>query len=175
MVCSHASRGCAFVVATVLLLALQGLSASPGGLLASPAPPPALRPVSTDLAITNLTASPTPVVMVGTNSTYTIDFRNNGPDAAGNASAKLPTPTDTTFVSASVLSGTGWNLSFSPAVGGTGTWSSRTLGPGKRRDSAIPGGRAGEPVHPPLHRDHGHGEHLRAHDRPRVHQQLGSR
>jgi uncharacterized repeat protein (TIGR01451 family) len=121
MVCSHASRGSALVVAAVLLMALQSLSAWPGGLLASPAPPPALRPVSADVAITSVTASPTPFVMVGSTSTYTFEFRNNGPDTADFATARLPTPTNTTFVSAAVLSGTGWELGMSPEVGGTGT------------------------------------------------------
>jgi uncharacterized repeat protein (TIGR01451 family) len=70
-----------------------------------------------DLAVTK-TDSPDPVV-AGTDLTYTIDFVNNGPNASG-ATVTDATPAGTTFVSASVISGTGWGAPTTPAVGGTG-------------------------------------------------------
>ena len=69
-----------------------------------------------DLAVTK-TDSPDPVI-AGNNLTYTINFVNNGPNAAG-ATVTDATPAGTTFVSASVTTGTGWGIT-SPAVGGTG-------------------------------------------------------
>jgi uncharacterized repeat protein (TIGR01451 family) len=113
MVRSHVFGACTLVATAVLLLAFQALPASAGT-------PPYPSVASSDLAITNLAASPTPGVMVDANSTYTIYFVNNGPDAAGNAWVKMSTPTDTTFVSANVTAGSGWSLTSSPAGGGTG-------------------------------------------------------
>jgi uncharacterized repeat protein (TIGR01451 family) len=69
-----------------------------------------------DLAVTK-TDSPDPVV-AGTNLTYTIDFVNNGPNTSG-ATVTDPTPAGTTFVSASVVTGTGWSIS-DPGAGNTG-------------------------------------------------------
>ncbi|HEY3582719.1 MAG TPA: Ig-like domain-containing protein, partial [Pyrinomonadaceae bacterium] len=69
-----------------------------------------------DLAVTK-TDSPDPVI-AGTNLTYTINFVNNGPNAAG-ATVTDATPAGTTFVSASVDTGTGWGTT-QPSVGGTG-------------------------------------------------------
>jgi uncharacterized repeat protein (TIGR01451 family) len=57
--------------------------------------------------------------VAGTDLTYTIDFVNNGPNASG-ATVTDATPAGTTFVSASVISGTGWGAPTTPAVGGTG-------------------------------------------------------
>jgi uncharacterized repeat protein (TIGR01451 family) len=70
-----------------------------------------------DLEVTK-TDSPDPVI-AGTNLTYTIDFKNNGPNAAG-ATITDATPAGTTFVSAAVITGTGWGAPTTPAVGGTG-------------------------------------------------------
>jgi uncharacterized repeat protein (TIGR01451 family) len=69
-----------------------------------------------DLAVTK-SDSPDPVI-AGNNLTYTLNFVNNGPNAAG-ATVTDATPAGTTFVSASVTTGTGWGIT-SPAVGGTG-------------------------------------------------------
>jgi uncharacterized repeat protein (TIGR01451 family) len=73
--------------------------------------------VQADLAVTK-TDSPDPVV-AGTNLTYTINFVNNGPSASG-ATITDATPAGTTFVSASVVTGTGWGAPTTPAIGGTG-------------------------------------------------------
>jgi uncharacterized repeat protein (TIGR01451 family) len=72
-----------------------------------------------DLALTSNNDSPDPVI-AGNDITYTIDFINNGPDSAGNATITDAVPTGTTFVSAAIASGTGWSISQQPAVGGTG-------------------------------------------------------
>jgi uncharacterized repeat protein (TIGR01451 family) len=69
-----------------------------------------------DLEVTK-TDSPDPVI-AGNNITYTINFKNNGPNASG-ATVTDATPAGTTFVSASVTTGTGWSV-MNPAVGGTG-------------------------------------------------------
>jgi uncharacterized repeat protein (TIGR01451 family) len=70
-----------------------------------------------DLEITAKTDTPDPVI-AGNNITYTINFQNNGPNAAG-ATVTDAVPANTTFVSAQVTSGTGWTPT-TPAVGGTG-------------------------------------------------------
>ncbi len=70
-----------------------------------------------DLAITK-TDSPDPA-FAGTNITYTINFVNNGPSDANTVTVTDAVPTNTTFVSAVVTTGTGWSTS-APAVGGTG-------------------------------------------------------
>jgi uncharacterized repeat protein (TIGR01451 family) len=107
------SRSRALACASLLLLTLHGVSGSSG-----PAPdPPALI---SDLAITSLTAAPSPGAMVGTNITYTIGYINNGPDTPGSSSAKLTVPANTTFVSRRVVSGTDWGEISTPPVGGTG-------------------------------------------------------
>jgi uncharacterized repeat protein (TIGR01451 family) len=72
---------------------------------------------SADLAVTKSDA-PDPVT-AGNNITYTINFSNSGPSAAGTVTVTDATPTNTTFVSAAVTTGTGWSIS-APAVGGTG-------------------------------------------------------
>jgi len=71
-----------------------------------------------DLEITAKTDAPDPVI-AGNNITYTINFQNNGPNASG-ATITDATPAGTTFVSASVTTGTGWGAPTTPAVGGTG-------------------------------------------------------
>jgi uncharacterized repeat protein (TIGR01451 family) len=70
-----------------------------------------------DLALTK-SDSPDPVI-AGNNLTYTLNFVNNGPNAAG-ATVTDATPAGTTFVSATVTTGTGWDPPTHPAVGGTG-------------------------------------------------------
>ncbi|QQS46325.1 MAG: DUF11 domain-containing protein [Acidobacteriota bacterium] len=62
-----------------------------------------------DLAVTK-SGSPSPNVSPGSNITYTINFINNGPATATNVVVSDPLPTETTFVSASVTSGTGWTI-----------------------------------------------------------------
>src|SRR5262249_29491374 len=70
-----------------------------------------------DLAVTK-TDSPDPVI-AGNNITYTINFVNNGPGTAQTVTVTDAVPANTTFVSATVTTGTGWSTS-APAVGGTG-------------------------------------------------------
>jgi len=70
-----------------------------------------------DLEITAKTDTPDPVI-AGNNLTYTINFINNGPNASG-ATLTDATPAGTTFVSAQVLTGTGWGMA-NPGVGNTG-------------------------------------------------------
>jgi uncharacterized repeat protein (TIGR01451 family) len=79
---------------------------------------PTITPIDlqADLAVTK-TDSPDPVI-AGNNITYTINFTNNGPNAAG-ATVTDATPAGTTFVSALVTTGTGWTIS-DPGVGNTG-------------------------------------------------------
>jgi uncharacterized repeat protein (TIGR01451 family) len=71
-----------------------------------------------DLALTN-TDSPDPIG-TGANLTYTLNLTNNGPGAATNVTVSDPLPANTTFVSSSVVTGTGW-ASQAPPVNGTGT------------------------------------------------------
>jgi uncharacterized repeat protein (TIGR01451 family) len=71
-----------------------------------------------DLALTKGDA-PDPIG-TGANLTYTLNLANNGPGAATNVTVSDPLPANTTFVSSSVLIGTGW-ASQAPAVNGTGT------------------------------------------------------
>jgi len=68
-----------------------------------------------DLSVTKVD-SPDPVV-AGTNLTYTITVKNNGPDAAANASWSDTLPAGTTFVSLSNVAG--WSCTM-PAVGSGG-------------------------------------------------------
>ncbi|MCL4692735.1 MAG: DUF11 domain-containing protein [Candidatus Hydrogenedentes bacterium] len=70
-----------------------------------------------DLAL-SLADSPDPVT-AGANITYTIAYDNNGPSNASSVTVLQAVPANTTFVSASVSSGTGWSIS-TPAVGGVG-------------------------------------------------------
>jgi uncharacterized repeat protein (TIGR01451 family) len=63
--------------------------------------------------------SPDPVA-AGTNLTYTITLANAGPSNAVTVSLSDSIPANTTFVSATVVTGSGWSSS-TPAVGGTGT------------------------------------------------------
>ncbi|MBI4751829.1 MAG: DUF11 domain-containing protein, partial [Acidobacteria bacterium] len=83
-----------------------------------------------DLSVTK-TDSPDPVG-TGGNLTYTVNFTNNGPSAAQTVTVTDGVPTNTTFVSASVTTGTGWSTS-APAVGGTGNvvFSKATVGAGE--------------------------------------------
>src|SRR6185369_13348461 len=69
-----------------------------------------------DLEVTK-TDSPDPVI-AGNNLTYTINFTNHGPNNTG-ATVTDATPAGTTFVSASVTSGSGWSTT-DPGVGNTG-------------------------------------------------------
>jgi uncharacterized repeat protein (TIGR01451 family) len=62
--------------------------------------------VMADLAITK-TDSPDPVI-AGNNITYTINLTNNGPSDASTVSVSDAVPANTTFVSAMVISGSGW-------------------------------------------------------------------
>ncbi len=71
-----------------------------------------------DLEIVSKTDAPDPV-LAGNNITYTISFINNGPGSATSATVTDAVPANTTFVSASVTTGSGWSIS-APAVGGTG-------------------------------------------------------
>ncbi|MCI0490491.1 MAG: HYR domain-containing protein [Blastocatellia bacterium] len=73
---------------------------------------------SADLEITSKTDDPDPV-FAGGNITYTIDFQNNGPNSAANVTVTDAVPANTTFVSAQVLSGTGWTIT-DPGAGNTG-------------------------------------------------------
>src|SRR5256885_1077342 len=67
-----------------------------------------------DLAITK-TDSPDPVV-ASQNLTYTITLNNNGPSDAQTVSVTDAVPANTTFVSATVTTGSGWSMT-QPAVG----------------------------------------------------------
>src|SRR5262249_44070067 len=64
--------------------------------------------------------SPDPVI-AGNNITYTINFINSGPSDASAVQVSDNVPAGTTFVSAAVITGTGWSGA-APPVGGTGTW-----------------------------------------------------
>ncbi|HKQ76044.1 MAG TPA: hypothetical protein VJ810_20285 [Blastocatellia bacterium] len=68
-----------------------------------------------DLAVTK-SGVLTPVTG-GTNITYTVNLKNNGPSDAANVTVTDPTPVNTTFVSATAPAG--WTAT-TPAVGGTG-------------------------------------------------------
>lgn len=81
-------------------------------------PVPQVVNAKADLAVTKVD-TPDPVV-VGNNITYTISFTNNGPSAASNVTVTDAVPTNTTFVSATITTGTGWSISSQPAGGGTG-------------------------------------------------------
>ncbi len=70
-----------------------------------------------DLTLTKSDA-PDPVT-AGTNLTYTISLVNNGPSDASSVTVTDAVPANTTFVSATVTTGSGWSTS-APAVGGTG-------------------------------------------------------
>ncbi len=73
--------------------------------------------VDADLAMT-LGDSPDPVDP-GVNLAYTIDVTNNGPSDAQSVSVTEAVPANTIFVSASVITGTGWTPAM-PSVGSTG-------------------------------------------------------
>ncbi len=72
-----------------------------------------------DLEIVSKTDDVDPVP-AGNNLTYTISFRNNGPDNSINVKVTDPIPANTTFVSVGALPA-GWSRTDSVAVGGTGT------------------------------------------------------
>ena len=74
--------------------------------------------VSADLSISTI-GTPDPV-LAGGNITYTVNVANNGPSTASSVSITDAVPANTTFVSASVVSGSGW-LTSTPPVGSTGT------------------------------------------------------
>jgi uncharacterized repeat protein (TIGR01451 family) len=71
--------------------------------------------VSADLGITK-TATPSQA-QPGSTITYTLNFANNGPNAASNVTVNDALPANITFVSASVTTGSGWDLT-TPPVGG---------------------------------------------------------
>jgi uncharacterized repeat protein (TIGR01451 family) len=75
-----------------------------------------LIPAQADLAISK--AGPD-LVNIGDNITYTLNFTNNGPLDASGVTVTDAVPTGTTFVSASVTSGSGWVVT-APAAGSTG-------------------------------------------------------
>jgi uncharacterized repeat protein (TIGR01451 family) len=70
-----------------------------------------------DLQVTK-TDSPDPVT-AGTDLTYTINLANAGPSYGRAVTVTDAVPANTTFISASVSSGSGWGI-VSPAAGGTG-------------------------------------------------------
>src|SRR5205085_7884534 len=70
-----------------------------------------------DLAVIK-SDSPDPVI-AGNNLTYTINFSNTGPSDAQTVTVTDAVPANTTFVSATVTTGSGWSTS-APAAGGTG-------------------------------------------------------
>ena len=72
---------------------------------------------ASDLAVTK-SDSPDPV-NAGDNLTYTVNLTNNGPDAASSVIVTDTLPANTTFVSASVTTGSGWSTTAPPA-GATG-------------------------------------------------------
>jgi uncharacterized repeat protein (TIGR01451 family) len=72
---------------------------------------------SADLQVTK-TDSPDPVT-AGTDLTYTINLANAGPSDGHTVAVTDAVPPNTTFVSASVTTGSGWGIT-APAVGGTG-------------------------------------------------------
>jgi uncharacterized repeat protein (TIGR01451 family) len=98
-----------------------------------------LGPTLADLAIANLTASPSPRVTAGSNITYTINFVNNGPDTPGSTSVSDTTPPGTKLVSMGVVSGTGWNVIAAPPVNGTGNIIWRKGGSPYLGLGAVPG------------------------------------
>jgi uncharacterized repeat protein (TIGR01451 family) len=72
-----------------------------------------------DVEIVSKTDMPDPVI-AGNNITYTIQFRNNGPNTATNVTVTDAVPMNTTFVSAMVTSGSGWMRTDSVMAGGMG-------------------------------------------------------
>lgn len=70
-----------------------------------------------DLAV-SLSGGPNPV-NAGANITYAFSLSNFGPSGAQNVAVTLPIPPGTTFLSASVISGSGWSIG-APPSGGTG-------------------------------------------------------
>lgn len=72
-----------------------------------------------DLAVSGMTGAPDPVD-AGNNLTYQYTFVNKGLSSAQNVTISQPVPANTTFVSASVTTGTGFSVS-APSVGSTGT------------------------------------------------------
>jgi uncharacterized repeat protein (TIGR01451 family) len=74
-----------------------------------------------DVEIISKTDAPDPVCVQG-NITYTIQFRNNGPGPALNATVTDAVPANTTFVSAQIVtaSSMGWGIMSQPMPGGTG-------------------------------------------------------
>ena len=70
-----------------------------------------------DLQVTK-TDSPDPVT-AGTDLTYTINLANAGPSYGHTVTVTDAVPPNTTFVSATVTTGSGWGI-VAPAVGGTG-------------------------------------------------------
>jgi uncharacterized repeat protein (TIGR01451 family) len=73
-----------------------------------------------DLEIVSKTDSPDVEVPAGDNITYTLNFRNNGPDSASNVKVTDPIPANTTLVSVGALPA-GWSRTDAVAPGGTGT------------------------------------------------------
>jgi uncharacterized repeat protein (TIGR01451 family) len=87
-----------------------------------PGPPSVNGPTCTplDVADLQLTKSDSPdPVNAGSNLTYTLNFKNNGPSAANSVSLSDAVPANTTFVS--VTTPAGWTRTDSVPSGGTGT------------------------------------------------------
>lgn len=73
-----------------------------------------------DLVLSGLNGMPDPVDP-GNTITYTYTVTNNGgPSSAQSVTVTQPVPANTTFVSASIITGAGWGIS-TPPVGGTGS------------------------------------------------------
>ncbi len=72
-----------------------------------------------DLQIVSKTELADPVI-ASQNITYSISFINNGPSDASTVTITDAVPAGTTFVSASITTGTGWIVQSQPSVGGTG-------------------------------------------------------
>jgi uncharacterized repeat protein (TIGR01451 family) len=75
--------------------------------------------VSTSANLSTLVADSPDPVAAGQNITYTITVANSGPSVASAVTVTNPVAGNATFVSASVLSGSGWSI-VAPAVGATG-------------------------------------------------------
>ncbi|GMV95209.1 MAG: hypothetical protein AMXMBFR82_49870 [Candidatus Hydrogenedentota bacterium] len=73
-----------------------------------------------NLVLSGLNGTPDPVD-AGNNITYSYTVTNNaGPSSAQAVTVTQPVPANTTFVSASLITGAGWGIS-APSVGATGT------------------------------------------------------
>ncbi|HEU4386686.1 MAG TPA: hypothetical protein VFV34_02735, partial [Blastocatellia bacterium] len=87
---------------------------------AAPNDPTCTTLAQADLEIVSKTGVPSPDVPAGSNITYTVSFRNNGPDAGNNVKVTDAIPANTTFVSVGSLP-SGWSRTDTVTPGGTGT------------------------------------------------------